>query len=111
KSGSKDAVRPSVAPSRVTALSKMIMNTTTSVGIIIRFATSIPFLTPRNKTPSTISKTIISGMNTLGTHPPICHDKLTNSKYTLFRKPSVSSHHDRLKEKTEYDIAHATITE
>src|SRR5699024_6215398 len=111
KSGWKKACKPSKAPGNVTARITIKRNAKTSNGIKILFAASIPFLTPLDKIPNTITHTIMSGTKTPGTNDPTAPGSTVYCKLSFPRKLFGSLPQLNFNEKYEYDIAQAIITE
>ena len=91
--GSKNAFKPTAAPSRVTARITTIKKMTTNVGMNILLATSIPFLTPAKRINNAIAQTSSKGIATPGTNPPASPGTSPSSKTVPNKKPAVSSPH------------------
>ncbi len=110
QSGEKKALRPSSEPGRVSALITRATNSTTSRGMKILLARSMPRRTPAASTPSVMIQTAMSGIRTGPTYesPPL--GASVTWRNSPKRNPSGSPPHAVLIENPVYMTAHAMMT-
>ncbi len=110
QSGSKNALRPSVAPGSVIARMTRTPNNTTSNGMKILFARSMPPRTPMARTPSVMIQTARSGIRMLPTKDRSTVGVSEACRKSEKRNVSGSSPQALSNEKPVYMIDHAMMT-